>query len=255
MPSQPSSANCAQFSGSQPRLGRGDLAAVLERVLVANEALGAVLQLLLFVGKGQIHLFLRNPLQAFIARATSLRNDVLLNLGAAAVDAGLAHVEIARRGGRRMVGADRRLVGVRGTACRAGRAAAYSPTASMASSAMRCWISEPRIFRVETSGPGAPPRAMAESARSSLISSAWTCRSRSAICAVKAGSSARLPPFAGSLRAMSRRLRTPRLEAGTSAMPSRSLASRNLAQVQPSFSLPMRFSTGTRTLSRNTSFT
>ena len=60
MPSQPSSANCAQFSGSQPRLGRGDLAAILERVLVANEALGGVLQLLLFVGKGQIHFFLRN---------------------------------------------------------------------------------------------------------------------------------------------------------------------------------------------------
>ena len=44
--------------------GRGDLAAILERVLVANEALGAVLQLLLFVGKRQIHLFLRESLQA-----------------------------------------------------------------------------------------------------------------------------------------------------------------------------------------------
>ena len=120
---------------------------------------------------------------------------------------------------------------------------------------MRCWISEPRTFRVETSGPGAPPWAMVESTRSSLISSAWTCRSMSAICAVKAGSSARVPPSCGSIRAIWRSTETPRLEAGTSAMPSRSLASRNLAQVQPSFSLPIRFSTGTFTLSRNTSFT
>ena len=42
----------------QPALfGGGDLAAVLESVLVANEALRGVLQLLLFVGKGQVHLF------------------------------------------------------------------------------------------------------------------------------------------------------------------------------------------------------
>ena len=57
MPSQPSSAICAQFSGSQPLVGRGDLAPVLEGVLVAHEALGRVLQLLLFVGQGQIHFF------------------------------------------------------------------------------------------------------------------------------------------------------------------------------------------------------
>ena len=48
---------------------------------------------------------------------------------------------------------------------------------------------------------------------------------------------------------------TPRLDCGTAAMPSRSLASRNLAQVQPSFSLPTRLATGTLTLSKKTSFT
>ena len=118
----------------------------------------------------------------------------------------------------------------------------------MASSAMRCWISEPRTFRVETSGPGAPPSAMVESARSSLISSACTCRSMSAIFSANDGIVA--------CHCVAQRSRTtPRLDDGTSAMPSRSLASRNLAQVQPSFSLPIRLATGTFTLSRNTSFT
>jgi hypothetical protein len=47
--------------GQPAALGGDDLAAVLERVLVANEALGSLLELLLFVGKGQIHFLLRNP--------------------------------------------------------------------------------------------------------------------------------------------------------------------------------------------------
>ncbi|MNC93250.1 hypothetical protein D3C83_98340 [compost metagenome] len=47
----------------------------------------------------------------------------------------------------------------------------------------------------------------------------------------------------------------PRLERATPAMPERSWASRNLAQVQPLFSSPMRFSTGTLTFSSQTSLT
>ena len=82
---------------------------------------------------------------------------------------------------------------------------------------------------------------MDDSARSSLISSACTCRSTSAIFSISDGSSL-----------SSRSERTPRLEAGTSAMPSRSLASRNLAQVQPSFSLPIRLATGTLARRRRT---
>ena len=47
----------------------------------------------------------------------------------------------------------------------------------------------------------------------------------------------------------------PRLERATPAMPERSCASRNLAQVQPLFSSSMRFATGTFTFSNKTSFT
>ena len=83
----------------------------------------------------------------------------------------------------------------------------------------------------------------------SLISSACTCRSMSAIFSLSDGSPSR------ESEASCHSERTPRLEPGTSAMPSRSLASRNLAQVQPSFSLPIRLTAGTFTLSKNTSFT
>ena len=141
MASQPSSANCAQFSGSQPF----SVAAILRRFskvyLSRTKRSAGFLQLLLLVGQGQIHLLPpasvtpseaggllfaatgrgpSTPLRSrgahrddgmFIAQ-DDLGNDVLLNLGAAAVDRRLAHVEIARRRGRRMVGTDRRLVGV-----------------------------------------------------------------------------------------------------------------------------------------------
>ena len=73
-------------------------------------------------------------------------------------------------------------------------------------------------MRIETSGPGAPPSAMVDSARSSLISSACTCRSTSAIFSLKRRIVVQLAAA----------LRTPRLEAGTSAMPSRSLAEQEL---------------------------
>ena len=48
-------------------LGRRDLAAIVERVLLAREALGRFLQLLLFVGKGQIHVSPPEFLDAVIA--------------------------------------------------------------------------------------------------------------------------------------------------------------------------------------------
>ena len=120
---------------------------------------------------------------------------------------------------------------------------------------MRCWISEPRILRPETSGPGWPPCAICDRTRSSVNSSAVTWISRSAIFSAKLWFSISGLPLSCSARAMSFSASTPRLDCGTAAMPSRSLASRNLAQVQPSFSLPTRFSTGTFTLSKKTSFT
>jgi hypothetical protein len=42
--------------GQPAAVGRRDLAAGIERILVAHETLGLLLQLLLLVGKGQIHL-------------------------------------------------------------------------------------------------------------------------------------------------------------------------------------------------------
>ena len=60
----------------QPALfgGGGDLAPVLEGVLVTNEALRGVLQLLLFVGKGQVHL--SSPKSKFLSPARGARDDV-----------------------------------------------------------------------------------------------------------------------------------------------------------------------------------
>ena len=56
MPSQPSSAICAQFSGSQPF----SVAAILRRFskvyLSRTKRSRGILQLLLFVGQGQVHL-------------------------------------------------------------------------------------------------------------------------------------------------------------------------------------------------------
>ncbi|MNG10268.1 hypothetical protein D3C84_937270 [compost metagenome] len=79
--------------------------------------------------------------------------------------------------------------------------------------------------------------------------------STSAICARKCGSSISGLPLRRSARATALSRDNMALAMPIPAIVVRSWVSRYLAQVQPSFSRPTRFFTGTRTLSRNTSLT
>ncbi|MDT4876244.1 hypothetical protein FQZ97_1116720 [compost metagenome] len=88
-----------------------------------------------------------------------------------------------------------------------------------------------------------------------LISMASSWISTSAICARNCGSSISGLPLRSSWLAMVFRRLSICLVWPMPVRPVRSWVSRYLAQVQPSFSRPTRFSTGTRTSSRNTSLT
>ncbi|MOA19089.1 hypothetical protein D3C78_1394440 [compost metagenome] len=119
-----------------------------------------------------------------------------------------------------------------------------------------CWRSSvPLIFRNELSAPGTPPSLAAARVLRLLISAAITCISRSAICAANSGSSISGLPSRTSSLATFFSWFSMALVRPMAAMPVRSWVSRYLAQVQPWFSWPTRFSTGTRTLSKNTSLT
>ncbi len=84
-----------------------------------------------------------------------------------------------------------------------------------------------------------------------LSSSIATRASRAA----KSGSSASGRPFFVTFAATARNLSSAATEKPTPAMLVRSYVSRYFAQVQPWFSSPTRFSAGTRTSVKNTSFT
>ncbi|MDT4874491.1 hypothetical protein FQZ97_1097960 [compost metagenome] len=88
-----------------------------------------------------------------------------------------------------------------------------------------------------------------------LISAAISWISSSAICARNSASSISGTPSRTSTLAICLRRASISLATPMPAMLVRSWVSRYLAQVQPLFSSPTRFSTGTRTLSKNTSLT
>ncbi|MCY1443662.1 hypothetical protein D9M71_600880 [compost metagenome] len=132
---------------------------------------------------------------------------------------------------------------------------AYGPTA-LRSRCVSAWrISVPLTLRIELSAPVPPPSRAAARMRRLLISVAISCISTSAICARNSGSSISGVPFFSSRPAMALSCLSNCLEKPMPARPVRSWVSRYLAQVQPSFSLPTRLATGTRTSSKNTSLT
>ena len=113
----------------------------------------------------------------------------------------------------------------------------------------------PLIFKIEVSGPGAPCCCALNSIRRLVIFIASRSTSAWAIRAANSGSSIRRLPPRRILRASAFTSSSDCMEKPTPAMPVRSWVSRNLAMVQPLFSSPTRFSAGTRTSVKNTSFT
>ena len=97
------------------------------------------------------------------------------------------------------------------------------------------------------STPGALPSPASIRARSSVYSRAVSSISVSATERMKSASSASSVPPTRWLRAMSFSRARRAFDSARRAMPKRSCPSRNLAYVQPLFSSPMRFSTGTST--------
>ncbi|MNR08492.1 hypothetical protein D3C85_1246530 [compost metagenome] len=116
-------------------------------------------------------------------------------------------------------------------------------------------ISLPLIFRNELSVPGTPSSRAAATIRRLLISIAISWISSSTICMRNWMSSINGRPSRCSWLAMRLSRASICLAWPMPAMLVRSWVSKYLAQVQPLFSSPTRFSTGTRTLSKNTSLT
>ena len=107
----------------------------------------------------------------------------------------------------------------------------------------------PLILRIEASGPGAREPRSADSTRRLVISSAASSISTLATRAANSGSSISGRPSLRSSAATRFKRASSRLATPMPAMLVRSWPSRNLAYVQPRFSSPIRFSTGTRTFS------